>query len=277
MGNTCSCSSGVVEPELGTLDNESQYAVSDLSNEDGIRKSSNASQVTHWSDEMTRSPGNQKNRMEVKPPSDPFIVEDSDEEDEGFLDANFDPNAAEASVGPFPNDRRLSTSTQEAVYIYQASARAAGKIHDENIRNISHSEVPSAPTSRDHWKKNKKQTLLPPTPDDYSMPAIIIVEEDMRNRSRMGRQSLCIQPQPEPKFIQEYRKKKERMSVNGAASSWMLWEENEEKKSLASGRTSLEVLTIPERPESSSSKVSRQSANSTKSQDSSMRKKRNSL
>ena len=78
--------------------------------------------------------------MEVKPPSDPFIVEDSDEEDEGFLDSNFDPNAAEASVGPFPNDRRLSTSTQEAVYIYQASARAAGKIHDEHIRNISQTE-----------------------------------------------------------------------------------------------------------------------------------------
>ena len=78
------------------------------------------------------------------------------------------------------------------------------------------------------------------------MPAITIVEEDMRNRSRMGRQSLQIQPQPEPKFIQEYRKKKERMSQNGGASSWMLWEENDEKKSLASERTSLEVPPIAE-------------------------------
>ena len=41
------------------------------------------------------------------------------------------------------------------------------------------------------------------------MNEVPIVEEDLRNKTRMGRQSLQIQPQPEPRFITEYKKKKE--------------------------------------------------------------------
>ena len=73
-------------------------------------------------------------------PVEGFIEEDESDEDEGFIDPSFDPNNAEASVGPLPNDRRMSTSTQEAVYIYQASARAADKIHDAHIKNLGQTE-----------------------------------------------------------------------------------------------------------------------------------------
>ena len=72
-------------------------------------------------------------------PVEGFIEED-ESDDEGFIDPSFDPNNAEASVGPLPNDRRMSTSTQEAVYIYQASARAADKIHDAHIKNLGQTE-----------------------------------------------------------------------------------------------------------------------------------------
>ena len=76
------------------------------------------------------------------------------------------------------------------------------------------------------------------------MPEIAIVEEDMRNKTRMGRQSLRIEPQPEARFLREYRNKaqKQKLSQSGG-HSWMLWEETEEKKSLSPEQTSLEVPT----------------------------------
>ena len=82
-------------------------------------------------------------------------------------------------------------------------------------------------------------------PDDYNMGAIAIVEEDMRNKTRMGRQSLQIQPQPEPKFLLEYRQKKEkeRLTRNGNSSLW-IWEHEEKKSLTPSDRTSLEVPKV---------------------------------
>ena len=70
----------------------------------------------------------------------------------------------------------MSTSTQEAVYIYQASARAAGKLHDEHIRNLAQTEAlpTSKATSRDHWKKNKKQPLLPPPVSSTKSEGLIL-------------------------------------------------------------------------------------------------------
>ena len=44
-----------VAVKSGSKDNESQYAVSESDlQDDAIRKLSNASQVTQWSDELTR-------------------------------------------------------------------------------------------------------------------------------------------------------------------------------------------------------------------------------
>ena len=44
-----------VAVKSGSKDNESQYAVSESDlQDDAIRKLSNASQVTHWSDEWTK-------------------------------------------------------------------------------------------------------------------------------------------------------------------------------------------------------------------------------
>ena len=41
----------------------------------------------------------------------------------------------------------------------------------------------------------------------------IISEEDLRNKTRMGRQSLTIQPQPESRFLREYRMKQQRKTM----------------------------------------------------------------
>ena len=40
-----------------------------------------------------------------------------------------------------------------------------------------------------------------------------IEEEDLRNMSRVGRQSLTIQPQPESKILKEYRIKQQRKTM----------------------------------------------------------------
>lgn len=40
-----------------------------------------------------------------------------------------------------------------------------------------------------------------------------IEEEDLRNMSRAGRQSLTIQPQPESKILKEYRLKQQRKTM----------------------------------------------------------------
>ena len=77
-------------------------------------------------------------RLDLPAPRDSNISEE-ESADEGFddtdyLDENGKPRDVRQSVGPFPNDRKFSTATQEAVYIYQASARAAGKIHDDHIK-----------------------------------------------------------------------------------------------------------------------------------------------
>ena len=79
------------------------------------------------------------------------------------------------------------------------------------------------------------------------MPETAIVEEDMRNKTRMGRQSLRIEPQPEARFLREYRDKalKQKLSQSGG-NSWMLWEETEEKKSLSPEQTTLEVPSTTE-------------------------------
>ena len=52
----------------------------------------------------------------------------------------------------------------------------------------------------------KRQTRIIQAP--HELGETPIVEEDLRNKTRMGRQSLVIQPQPEPRFIKEYRLKK---------------------------------------------------------------------
>jgi len=76
-------------------------------------------------------------RLDLPAPRDSNISEESADEgfdDTDYLDENGKPREVRQSVGPFPNDRKFSTATQEAVYIYQASARAAGKIHDDHIK-----------------------------------------------------------------------------------------------------------------------------------------------
>ena len=76
-------------------------------------------------------------RLDLPAPRDSNISEESADEgfdDTDYLDENGKPREVRKSVGPFPNDRKVTTATQEAVYIYQASARAAGKIHDDHIK-----------------------------------------------------------------------------------------------------------------------------------------------
>ena len=62
-------------------------------------------------------------------PDEDRIYEDDDEI------GSMSDNEPLPSVGPLPNDRKMSTTTQEAVFIYQASSRAAKKINDENFKH----------------------------------------------------------------------------------------------------------------------------------------------
>jgi len=263
MGTICSScgNTSAVVPEVHTNSENISHGSFEGDFDSGgiqIRKSSNASQITHFSDELVRSDGNGPKGLDVKSPRDGAIVEDSDE-DEGFLDEfNFadtegEPREVRASVGPLPNDRRLSTSTQEAVFIYQASARAAGKIHDEHIKTHQTEALPVASVDRSQWKKKSKGSYLPPM-DDIS--AVSIVEEDMRNKSRMGRQSLQIQPQPIPRFITEYREKKERDRKTHGGQFVLI----EETDDISSGD-----VTLTERPDSAKSRQSTTSSRKRKS------------
>ena len=64
-----------------------------------------------------------------------MIAESWDEENVSQEDQLRDLANLEPSAGPLPNDRKLSTTTQEAIYIYQTSTRAAERIAEENFRS----------------------------------------------------------------------------------------------------------------------------------------------
>jgi len=235
MGNNCSCGSSIIEPEKGTLDigsMDEDFEEPDYDQLDYERRVSNASQITHYDDELPQR------RLSVKPPVDSDILEDSESDestDEGFddtdfLDENGKPRAVRQSAGPFPNDRKFSTATQEAVYIYQASARAAGKIHDDNIKNHQTEGLPG--NTKEQYKKKSNHPFLPINGDDVT--EIPIVEEDLRNKTRMGRQSLVIQPQPEPRFIKEYRAKKEKQRKTLGGNVFLYGFKEEDAKSFDS-------------------------------------------
>jgi len=257
MGNTC-CSSTAIEPEKGKLDIGSYESDEDLvfneDDDDVFRRASNASQITHFSDELQR-------KLDLPAPRDSNISEESADEgfdDTDYLDENGKPREVRQSVGPFPNDRKFSTATQEAVYIYQASARAAGKIHDDHIKQHQQEALPTVPTGtgRHHWKKQTFQPFIPVSGDQLN--EVPIVEEDLRNKTRMGRQSLQIQPQPEPRFITEYKKKKE--LHRKTQGNIFLYDFSEETNQSENG--SLKCATpdllkeVKERPDSSKSKRS---------------------
>lgn len=273
MGNNCSCSSSIIEPEKGTLDIGSideDFEEPDYDQLDYERRVSNASQITHYDDEELPL-----RRLSVKPPAGGDILEDSESDestDEGFddtdfLDQNGNPRSVRQSAGPFPNDRKASTATQEAIYIYQASARAAGKIHDNNIKNHQTEGLGTSMNTKEQFKKKTNHSFLPINGDDVSENPI--VEEDLRNKTRMGRQSLVIQPQPEPRFITEYKKKKEQQRKTLGGNVFLYGFQEEDGKSLSSKSNDSNSLKI-ERPDSSKSKAS-------KGNETGVRKKRNSL
>jgi len=120
-----------------------------------------------------------------------------------------------------PSDRRHSTATQEAIFIYQSASRAADRIHQENFKMKSLEHVPQKPKSRKSWIALPMSHKIPSAAvleestkhqdlhhkDLHITENIIEEEEYYRKTMNRGRPSIGIQPQPESAFLAELRRK----------------------------------------------------------------------
>ncbi|CAG5094848.1 Oidioi.mRNA.OKI2018_I69.XSR.g13913.t2.cds [Oikopleura dioica] len=228
MGNCCSTENNVIQPDNHSLASSTSYydeqeAPIKIFADESQRRPSNASQITHFSDDILKKPA-------VKLPETVDIVEedgDSADGDSAFEEEPSELRDAQPSVGPMPADRRHSTATQEAIFIYQSASRAADRIHQENFRMKSLENVPRKPKSRKSWialptshkipsaevleESSKHQDLHH---KDLHIVENIIEEEDYyRKTMNRGRPSISIQPQPESAFLAELRRKQNEPQV----------------------------------------------------------------